>query len=77
MNFLGSVIVKDFKLNLIADKIDGEVISKLQNTTDKYQREVLVKELLTKGFDLDLNSDIKNIKAMGQNLGFLNVGFDP
>ena len=73
LNFLGSVIVKDFKLNLIADKIDGEVISKLQNTTDKYQREVLVKELLAKGFDLDLNTDIKDIKALSQNLGFLNL----
>ncbi len=73
LNFVNNIIIKNFKLNFFADNIDGKIVKKLQNTNDRFQREQLIKELVSKGMDLKLDLKIKDIEAMKQKLGFFDL----
>jgi hypothetical protein len=73
MNILNNVMIKDFNLKFIADKIDAKTLKELQNVTDSQQQEILIQKLLSRGLELNANLKIKDIEAFKQKLGFLDV----
>ena len=72
-NLLNNIFVKNFDLKFVADNIDSQTLKKIQQTKDRYEREELLKELISKGMDISLDLKIKDIEAMKQKLGFLNL----
>ncbi len=60
-------------LNVKVNNIDKKLVEKIKNTTAKDEKQQLLLALISKGFTVNTDLNISNIKYMTQNLGFFQV----